>query len=517
MTRHARLSCLAALLLAALSHPVFGRTPPARPQAPAPGTADSPIPIVWLEPAGEGTARGERRLYKPIPPGDPRLKDAERLVDNEAANFTRSLIAWAWRTFPPPADWTPPRLAIVLVKGGNNAETGFRLQAADKVEDHPAVPLLLLELDAGSLSNTLVHEGGHLLHTIATRGARPSPWWTAIVHSTFAVTDPLTALAEGYAIHFETLWAHYGKQPEMRAYYHRLAPSFDLKSSRRAEFYAPVADLMTFSQTWARYQAVRDTWPSFAGHVYAGDYLRSQYDPARDRAVLKNANAMMASEGVVASTLFWTVASAAQQSGARPAEGLDQPSLLEAERALLRGFGSLPAAQGFRPDIIDLVSAIGSPGSAARTLALSRFATVTRGVTARPEIRAKWSALYHDALWLDFDGTKPLFADLDAAREAVVASALRDPAVLRAMVGPVLPVRAPKVRLEMKMIGQAFELDFDLNAAGDAEWLAAGADRATTDALLQEREKAPFASIADFEKRTGRTLKSLALVVVDRE
>ena len=40
-----------------------------------------------------------------------------RLVDNEAANLTRSLVAWAWRNFPPPPDWTPPRLAIVLGSG----------------------------------------------------------------------------------------------------------------------------------------------------------------------------------------------------------------------------------------------------------------------------------------------------------------------------------------------------------------------------------------------------------------
>jgi hypothetical protein len=273
---------------------------------------------------------------------------------------------------------------------------------------------------------------------------------------------------------------------------------------------------MTFSQTWARYQAVRDTWPSFAGHVYPGDYLRSQYDPARDRAVLKAANAMVSSEGVVASALFWTAASLAEQGGAKPAEGLGQRPLLEAEQAILRGLAAMPKPSGFRPDVVDLVSAIGTPESRERTLAVSRFVNVTRGVTVRPAVRAKWSALYHDAIGLDFDATKPLFAELDAAREEILQAAWKDPSTLRAQVGPVLPVRAPKVKLELKMIGQAFELDFDLNASGEAEWQAAGVDRATAQAILQERDKAPFASVLDFEKRTGRTLKALGLVVVER-
>jgi hypothetical protein len=484
-----------------------------RAQGPPPGTA-APIAILWLEPAGE-RARGESPIFQPIPAADPRLEDAEKLVDNEAATFTRSLVAWAWRTFPPPADWTPPRLAIVLTRGGNQSQTGFRLRVGDAIEEHPDIPYLLLDLDAEGLSGTLIHEGAHLLHTIAARGRRPVPWWTAAPHSTFAVTDPLTALAEGYAIHFETLRAHYGRQAEMRSFYHRLSPAFDLENSRRADFYAPVADLMTFSQTWARYQAVRETWPAFAGHVYPGDYLRTQYDPARDRSVLKPANAMLASEGVAASTIFWTVSGLAEQGGAKPGEGLQQQALVEAEQAILRAIAALPEPSPFRPDLVDLVAALGADGSD-RAIAISRFVSVTRGVTAKADIRRKWSALYHDALALDFDATKPLFADLDAAREAILQSAWKDPAVLRAALGPVLPVRAPKVKLELKMLGESFELDFDLNAAAEAEWLAAGVDRGTAAAMLGEREKAPFASIPDFEKRTGRKLGSLGLVIVEQ-
>jgi hypothetical protein len=467
-------------------------------------------PVVWLEAAPEaGTEKTP--TYALIPSGDARLSEAERLIDNEPARFTRRLIAWAWKTFGAPADWSDMRLPIVLQMGGNYARSGFRLRANSAIEEHTSVPYIILELDAPSLSDTLLHEGGHVLHSIATRGRRPTTDWSAMMHTTFAVTDPLTALAEGYAIHFETLLGHYGSDPEKRAYYHRVGPAFDLKNSRRAEFYAPITDLLTFSQSWARYQAVRDTWPAFVGHVYPDDYLRSQFDPARDRAVLKPANAMIASEGVVASVLFWTSVSLADAGGARFGEGLEQPGLVAAEQELLRAIAALPPKSGFRPDLVDLVAGIGAPGSTARSVAVTRFVSVTRGVTARPAIRAMWTALYANAIALDTDAAKPLFEALDSTRSDIVAAALGDAGELRRGLGPVLPVSAAKVLLELKVFQQKFPLEFDLNAATESEWRAAGANAPTRAKVLAERDRAPFASIEDFERRIGTTLAALGL------
>jgi len=497
------------------ARPPAGQAPkvPAKKEAPA----GQLIPVVFLEPVENADkSAGKDRVYRIIPRDDLRVLEAEHLIDNEPARFTRTLVAWAWQTFGAPADWSDPHLPIVLQKGGNNAAVGLRLLVNGKIEEHPGVPFIVLELDALSLSETLLHEGGHLLHSIAARGRHPSSSWSAITHTTFAVTDPLTALAEGYAIHFETLLGHYGRDTEKRAFYHRLAPAFDLKSGRRAEFYAPITDLMTFSQSWARYQAVRETWPAFAGHVYPGDYVRSQFDPARDRAVLKPANAMIASEGVAASVLFWMSAGIADRAGTAFGLGLDQPGLLEAEQELLRALATLPAKNEFRPDLIDFVSAFGKPGSARRALAISRFVNVTRGVTARPEIREMWRRLYGDAVNLDVDGTKPLFTELDALRQGIVDAATADAGVLRKGIGAVLPVRAPKALLELKAFGQKFPLEFDLNSATEAEWLAAGVDAATAEKLQKDRDRAPFASIQDFETRAGAALQALGLTAVSR-
>ena len=470
------------------------------------------VPVVWLEPAaGPPAEKDARPLYKIIPPDDPRARDGERLLDNEPARFTRRLVWWAWRSFGAPSDWQERRLPIVLQPAGNYARSGFRLLVDGVAKDHPDVPYIILELDARSLSDTLLHEGGHVLHSIACRGRRPAAEWSAILHTTFAVTDPLTALAEGYAIHFETLLGHYAREAALRDYYHRVSPAFDLTKSRRAEFYAPVADLLTFSQSWARYQAVRDTWPAFAGHVYPGDYLRSQFDPARDRATLRPANAMIASEGVAASVLFWTSVSLAEMAGAKFGEGLEQPGIVSAEQVLLRGLATLPGRNGFRPDLIDLVGAVGATGSPERRTAVTRFVAVTRGITARPDIRSTWANLYRDALRLDVEGTKGPFAALDASREEIVKEALTDASVLRRGVGAIVPVSAPGVLLTLKVFGEPFPLQFDLNAATEAEWQAAGVGSAVAGRLLAERDRAPFASVADFEKRSGTTLQALGL------
>jgi hypothetical protein len=483
------------------------------------------VPVVWLEavpapggaPAPSPQDRGGLPLLRQILTNDPRVAQCEKMLDNEPARFMRGLIAYAWNAYGRPATWQGA-FPILLKPGGNNAAMGFRLlTAAGAVEEHADVPYIVLEANADSLSGTLLHEGGHLLHSIATGGRRAKTWWSALPHTTFAVTDPLTALAEGYAIHLEALMGHYGSDPTMRAFYNRFAPEFDARGTKRAEFFAPVADLMTFSQTWARYQGVREGLPAFSGHVYAGDYLRSQFDPSRDRASLKSANAMIASEGVVASALFWTAVGLAGEAGAKPGEGLEQPGVVGAERTLLAAFAALgePRPRDFRPDVLDLVAALGPVASPARRYGVSRFVDLTRGVTARPDLRPRWREFYGAGLTLDLGRANAIFTEMDKVRMQVLAAALADPSTLRAGVGPVLPVRANGVQLQLKALGERFDLEYDLNGVSEAELAATPTiDAATRARILQELDRAPFASVADFEKRAGHPLANLGLTVI---
>ena len=101
--------------------------------------ADDLAPVVWLERL-EKASNGGLPLLKVIPASDPRVADANRLIDNEAATFTRTLVAWAWQTFGTPPTWPDGRLAILLQPGGNNASVGFRLQEAGGVIEHADVP-----------------------------------------------------------------------------------------------------------------------------------------------------------------------------------------------------------------------------------------------------------------------------------------------------------------------------------------------------------------------------------------
>jgi hypothetical protein len=476
--------------------------------------------IIWLE--AEPGARpqpGQAPVYREIPAADARLGDFTRWIDTEAGRFARRLVYLAWKRFGDDPVFREPVLPIVVRKDGNNAAYALSISRPGGPEAHPKLPYLILDPSPTFLGDTLLHEAGHVLQSLAMRGRRGNPGWSAFPHTTFAVSDPVTALAEGFGIHFETLWGHFGSEPAKRAYYHRLAPSFEPDKGRKAEYFAPVDDLMNFAQVWSRYQAVRDTWPAFEGHVYAGIYARSQMDPARDRARLKSPNAMLASEGVAASVMFWTATGLAQAGGAQPGGGLDQPALVEAEMTLLEAFASLPATGSatFRPDLVDLVAALVALRPQAGDIAVSRFVDVTRGVTARPAIREQWRTLYDKAIMLDLAEAKALIPQMDVARGEIVAQARRDLGSLRAGVGPVIPVRCPSSSFQLKALGEAMPVEFDLNAMSAAEYALLSSLSSDTQAGIErERARAPFASVADFTSRTGLTLQAMGLVEAER-
>lgn len=477
--------------------------------------------IVWLEPVpGVKQEAGTLPLYRRIDAADPRLKDYERWIDTEAARFARRLVYRAASRFRAGQALPDPVLPVVVRKDGNNAAYGLAIQTAKGVEEHPGLAYVILDPSPAFLGDTLLHESGHVVHSIAAGGRRGGGRWSAFPHTTFAVSDPLTALAEGYAIHMETLWGHYGNDTVKQAYYHRYSPSFEPGKGRKAEYFSPVDDLLNFAQVWARYQAVRDGMPAFEGHIYPGAYARTQMDPSRDRARLKSANAMLASEGVVASVLFWTSSALAGEKGARPAGGLDQPGLVEAEMVLLEALSSLPAPDSdtFRPDALDLLEAIGRVNDHAGELALARFVDVTKGVTARPAIRTRWRSLYENAIMLNITDAKAQILEMDSERGDITKRARQDPASLRAGAGPVIPVAVKGAGFEMKAFGsEKLPVAFDLNAISAPELAQLQAAGSAALAIVErERERAPFSSIADFAARTGLSLEQLGLVETGR-
>jgi hypothetical protein len=495
-----------------LSFLVFVCTPSLGHARRAPEPADL-VPIVWVERVKDAP-QGKLPAFREI--DDPaRIDQASRMADNEAARFVRHLIARAWRLTGGYSAAEPlPALPIALETGGNYARQGLRLLRDGVYVERPDLPYMLLALDEGSLSLTFLHEGGHVVDRIARRAHRLEAGWSPLLHSTFAVTNAVTALDEGYAIHLETLWGHYGSMPERRAWYHRTAPNWNPDRALAGEMLAPVRDLLSFSQNWARYRSVRDGDVAFEGHVYEDSYLRSQYGPSRDLAQLKNGSAMVASEGVTAAVLFWIVDGQARSAGAEVLRGLDQPALVDAELRLVEALRRADAVRlPYRPDLVDVVAAYGgdAPG---RRHAVERFVGVTRGVTARPSMRNDWASFHQAAVDLDIAVARKLADGLEAARREIVDAAVKDPATLRTGIGPLLPVVLERVKAQLKALGEPFAVEFDLNAMGAAELNVLTPDRMLRAQIRKERDTRPFASIEDFERRVGATLGVLGAVPV---
>lgn len=496
-------SCLFTLVLMLTAGPAGA----ARAVQRAPSSPE-PVPIVWLERVKDAPA-GKLPAFRPIE--DPaRLAEADRLADNEAASFVRHLIARAWRMTGGYSAAKPvPALPIALEPGGNYARQGLRILRGGTYAEQPDMPYMLLALDESSLSLTFLHEGGHVVDRIVRRGRRPEPAWSALLHSTFAVTDPLTALGEGYAIHLETLWGHYTDTPARRAWYHRTQPNWNPDRALAGEFLAPIRDLLSFSQNWARYSGVRDGDVAFEGHAREDQYLWSQYGPSRDAGRLKNGNAMVASEGVVAAVCFWIVDGEARARGAEPLRGLGQPALADAEMRLVAALQrSASTARAERPDLVDVVAAYGQDDKARRH-AVERFVAITRGVTAKPAMRAEWAALHEAAVDLDIAAARKLADALEASRREIVDAAVKNVDTLRAGIGPVLPVVLERVKVQLKALGEPFAVEFDLNAISEADATLLTPDAALRARIRGERDQRPFASVEDFERRVGATLESL--------
>lgn len=146
-----------------------------------------------------------------------------------------------------------PEYYVALVKGGNHAAVGFRVQNGVVAEEHARQPYILLDPEPWRFQTTLLHETGHMA-TLMLAGGRQldGKHVAAIPHTTAALSDRTTAFNEGYAIHLETLEAHIGRDPKIRERYQRQLVLFGDAPFQSAEFFRHSADLTSYSQNRAR-------------------------------------------------------------------------------------------------------------------------------------------------------------------------------------------------------------------------------------------------------------------------
>jgi hypothetical protein len=255
--------------------------------------------------------------------------------------------------------------------------------------------------------------------------------------------------------------------------------------------------------------AVRDGLTAFQG---AGDYVHAQLDPERQRARLRPAGQMVASEGVVAAALFALASRRALDLGARPTGGLQQPGVLQAELELALALREACDRAGGSASIRDLVDAYRRQAPWAAALGRDAWLDVTHDATADPAAASAWQGLYEVSLALDIPAIKRELGATLARRRALRARIDADGAQLWRQLGPVVPVRAGEARFAL--MGDSGGIAFDLNAAGEAELasvpgLAADARRA----ILDELARRPFESLEDLRARIApRTPGQLAPV-----
>ena len=249
--------------------------------------------IIFMEP--EALEQKEKLPAYSVVTDDKRLSEYKQWLENDAARWAFDLYSRALKIKNKQSAYH-----IALVEGGNHAEVGFRIGE----ESFPDKSYIKLDPDKSVFKATLLHETGHMILAILNGGKKiPELGIASIPHTTAALTDRGTAFNEGFAIHLETLAAHYLNDPDIRSRYDH--QNFQIGvPSMLGEYHRIAGDLLSYSQTATRYVEVRENNFAFAPAFKGPDYFRVQLEKSRDFAQLRDPNQLLQSEGFYASFFF---------------------------------------------------------------------------------------------------------------------------------------------------------------------------------------------------------------------
>lgn len=433
------------------------------------------------------------------PVTDPaRQERLQRWTSNEAA----SMAAEAYRQARlvaggQAAGHAPEPLVVAVMDGEASTDLGFRLRDQGTWRRWPLVPYLRLSEEESRWGTVLLHEAGHACIMVLTSGRElPGRRIAPIPHATAALTDRTTAFSEGFATALETVLAQRAAAPAWRARYHHDELRFGVIARMLGEYFRPSGDLVTFSQSLARHQEVRDNHYSFVSAHTGPDYLRTQLDPARDLATLRDPNQLLQSEGFVATVFYGLLMRGPSPSAEELFARLGQ---------VLRALREVLTADTLGPDtplLVELVRAHARLVPAARAESFSVLLDLSRGVLVDPEAAALWQRHYLAALRQDHDR---LGVDaINAARRRWLEATLADPEILSTRLGPQLGCTVPGVTVSLPGMGVQAPLGFDLNTAEEGVLrLVPGITDAEVGRWLAERQRLPFASADDFRARVA--------------
>ena len=440
-----------------------------------------------------------------------RARQYQGWLDNESARMALDLYARAWALTEEGKRGESARYFIALVPDGNNAAVGMRLETDARPDAHAHTPFIKLAPEDWAFATTFLHETGHVVLDLLAHGAEiPKREIVSIPHSTAALTDRGTAFDEGFAIYLETLAAHLGTEPYLRDRYHRERFRFGV-ADLLGEYHRQAGDLLSFSQTIARYQEVRDNTFAFAPAYIGPDYLRVQLEKSRDFSRLRNPSQLLQSEGFCASLFFGLTMRGATTPSIQLVHERQSKILAALTDVLNDGQNSTE-----RPFLLDFVSSYARLFPAEAGEIYDVLLDLSHDVFVDSSAAALWRTHYLGALRVDLAERNN--ARLESSRQHWRDTVSRNPRVLYSRLGPQLRAELRTATVTLVAMGETKPVSFDVNTVeeGVIRVMPKITD-AEVAAWLTARESRVFSDPTDFRARSGLRTVTLASLRFSRD
>jgi hypothetical protein len=426
-----------------------------------------------------------------------KLSTYRKWIDNDAARWAFDLYSRTLKIKHKDAAYY-----VALVEGGNHAEVGFKLLSASGEQSFPDSTYIKLDPNDKEFKATLLHETGHMILAILNGGKKiPQLGIASIPHTTAALTDRGTAFDEGFAIHLETLAAHYLNDPDLRSRYDHQNFQSGVPLML-GEYHRIAGDLLSYSQTSTRYVEVRENNFAFAPAFKGPDYFRVQLEKSRDFTTLRDANQLLQSEGFHASFFFSQLV-----RGSHPVYddvvSDRQTKMLEVLAAVLN-----EKTDGHTPFVLSFVENYLSKYPDEGKEVLDVFLDLSHGVFVDKNAAKLWHDHYLGSLHLDIAEKEN--KAVEAARAQWRSQVISDPKILYSLIGPQIGVEIPEQSILLVAFEESAPLAFDVNTVD--EGIIQMVPEITAEqkqSWINQRMVKPFSDFEDFKKRSGLSEKVL--------
>jgi hypothetical protein len=450
-------------------------------------SAQSKIPQIFFMEPDPGKPSDELPAYQLIT-DEAQLSEYKQWIDNDAARWAFDLYSRAWKIKHPDEE---PSYYIALVKGGNHAELGFTIGKKSFLD----TSYIKLDPDKKSFKATLFHETGHMVLAILNGGKKiPQLGIVSIPHTTAALTDRGTAFNEGFAIHLETLAAHYLNDPDIRSRYDHETFEYGVPKML-GEYHRIAGDLLSYSQTATRYLDVRENHFAFAPAFKGPDYFRVQLEKSRDFAQLRDANQLLQSEGFYASFFFSHLV-----RGVHPTYddviSKRQTKMLEVLSDVLSG----QKADGTNPFLLHFVENYLTKYPDEGQEVLDVLLDLSHGVFVDKNAAKLWRNHYLASLHLDLAEREN--KAIETARNQWRANVSSNPKILFGFLGPQVAVEIPEVSVLVVAFEESALLAFDVNTVEEGIIrMVPGISEKQLETWIAQRTTKPFSNFEDFKTR----------------